>query len=272
MAGEHNVFITWSGGRSKWIAEEMSGWLRMVVNAAKPFFSTNSIDKGARGLPELSKALAGAKVGIVCLTLENQNAPWVLYEAGALSKTIDEKTRLCTYLLGGLQPQDVEAPLGMFQATNSDRDDTLRLVKTINKAVSGEDPLPEKLLEESFDLHWPKLEKKIATMPKPEVAVPAKRSLDSVVADILELARSEAERGNAIADQLNYIEQLIQSVRNPTGVTGVFGTGPLYGFRLPSEATKIRLGDPASGNLSAFASGNVQVVHSAATKKGDKTG
>jgi hypothetical protein len=115
MAGEHNVFITWSGDRSKWIAEELSGWLRMVVNAAKPFFSTNSIEKGSRGLPELSKALAGAQVGIVCLTLENQNAPWVLYEAGALSKTIDEKTRLCTYLLGGSGLKTLRPLLGCFR-------------------------------------------------------------------------------------------------------------------------------------------------------------
>jgi hypothetical protein len=72
------------------------------------------------GLPELSKALAGTKVGIICLTSENKSAPWVLNEAGALSKTIDDKTRLCIYLLGGLQFQDVEPPLGMFQATNAD--------------------------------------------------------------------------------------------------------------------------------------------------------
>jgi len=226
----------------------MSEWLPMVVQAAKPFFSMNSIEKGSRGLPELTKALAGTKVAIICLTSENKNAPWVLYEAGALSKTIDEKTRLCIYLLGGLQSQDVEAPLGMFQATNSDKDDTLRLVKTINKAVSEEHPVPEKSLEAIFDLAWPKLEAKISKMPQPVVAVPAKRNLDDVVANILELARSEAERGNAIADQLNYIEQLVQSSQNPSAITGVYTTGR-FGFRFPSAGTKINLSDLASGDF-----------------------
>jgi hypothetical protein len=256
MAGEQNVFITWSGDRSKWIAEAMYEWLPTVVQAARPFFSTNSIDKGSRGLPELSKALAGTKVGMVCLTSENKNAPWVLYEAGALSKTIDEKTRLCIYLLGGIQFQDVEPPLGMFQATNADKVDTLRLIKTINKAVS-EDPLPEKSLEKTFDLAWPELEQKILTMPKPEGAAPAKRDPASILAEILELARSEAERGNAIADQLNYIEQLVQSSRPPGILTGLYGPGPI-GFRLPSAGTKIKLSDLAGGT--------------AGTKKDDKAG
>jgi hypothetical protein len=157
----------------------------------------------------------------------------------------------------------------MFQATNSDKDDTLRLVKTVNKAVSGEDPLPEKLLEESFDLHWPRLEKKIATMPKPEVAVPAKRSQESVVAEILDLARSEAARGNAIADQLNYIEQLVESIRNPSALTTMFGGPTSLGFRLPS-ATKINL----KGNLSDFVGGAAQAVSAYApgVKKDDKVG
>jgi hypothetical protein len=76
MPGEHNVFITWSGDRSKWIAQAMSEWLPMVVQAARPFFSTNSIDKGARGLPELTRVLSGTKVAIVCLTSENKTVPF----------------------------------------------------------------------------------------------------------------------------------------------------------------------------------------------------
>jgi hypothetical protein len=251
MAAEHNVFITWSGDRSRWIAEVMYEWLPMVVQAAKPFFSTNSIDKGSRGLPELTKALAGTKVGIVCLTSENKSSPWVLYEAGALSKTIDDKTRLCIYLLGGLQFQDVEPPLGMFQATNADKNDTLRLIKTINRAVS-EDPVPEKSLENLFELAWPKLEQKILTMPSPPVGIPASRDLNDVVAEILELARSEAERGNAIADELNYIEELIQSSRNPVVGTGMFpGAIRFPGFRLPSAATKVTLRNPGASTTIA---------------------
>ena len=42
----------------------------------------------------MANALEGMKVGIICLTLENLSAKWILYEAGALSKTLDDKTRV----------------------------------------------------------------------------------------------------------------------------------------------------------------------------------
>jgi len=117
MSEEYNVFISWSGERSKWVAEAMRDWLPLVLQTAKPWMSATDIEKGSRGLNEVSGRLQGMKIGIVCLTPENLETPWILYEAGALSKTIDDKTRLCTYLLGGLQFQHVKPPLGMFQAT-----------------------------------------------------------------------------------------------------------------------------------------------------------
>jgi hypothetical protein len=64
---------------------------------------------------EMAKALDGIKVGITCLTPENLDAPWILYEAGSLAKTVDDSTRLCTYLLGDLKNADIEPPLGQFQ-------------------------------------------------------------------------------------------------------------------------------------------------------------
>jgi len=37
-----------------------------------------------------------------------------------------------TEFLGGLQFQDIKPPLGMFQATKAEKDDTRKLVHTIN--------------------------------------------------------------------------------------------------------------------------------------------
>src|SRR5258708_35734875 len=101
MEGTNNVFISWSGERSKHAAEALRKWLPIVLQAAKPGISSSDIDKGSRGLDEVGKALEGMKVGIICLTPENLTAEWILYEAGALSKTLDAKTRVCTYLRPG---------------------------------------------------------------------------------------------------------------------------------------------------------------------------
>ena len=39
------VFISWSGDRSKYIAETLQEWLRRVLQATEPWISTQ-IDKG----------------------------------------------------------------------------------------------------------------------------------------------------------------------------------------------------------------------------------
>lgn len=143
-----NIFISWSGPRSKHMANALSEWLPAVLQSARPWFSTLSIDKGARALDEIAKALDSIEVGICCLTPENLNSAWILYEGGALSKRIGQKSRLCTYLLGGLTPEGVPPPLGMFQGTRADKEDTWQMLHSINSAVSP-DPVPKPALREA---------------------------------------------------------------------------------------------------------------------------
>lgn len=157
--------------------------------------SETDIDKGSRGLDEIAKALADIRVGITCLTPENLQRPWIFFEAGALSKTIGDRTRLCTYLIAGLEPQDVLPPLGMFQATRAIRTDTLKLLHTINRAVS-EAPVPEQDLNELFAAMWPTLEARLSSLPVAEQDVFAKRPVDDMVAEILEIVRADANRKN----------------------------------------------------------------------------
>lgn len=193
---KQNVFISWSGERSKFIADAFYEWLPMAVQSVKPWMSSHSIGKGSRGALEIAKALDGTKVGLTCLTPENLTEPWILYEAGCLSKTIDDSTRLCTYLLGGLKNEDIEPPLGQFQHTSPSEKDTRALVHTINKAVGGDDPLKEKMLDDVFDQLWPLLDKELKAFP----AVPqpvSKRSTESLLAEILDLTRSEANRSQS---------------------------------------------------------------------------
>jgi hypothetical protein len=195
---KHNLFISWSGDRSKLIADAFYEWLPMVVQSVKPWMSSYSIDKGSRGALEMAKALDGTKVGISCLTPENLTAPWILYEAGCLSKTIDDSTRLCTYLLGGLRNQDIEPPLAQFQHTSPNEKETRALVHTINKAVGGEDPLSEKTLDAIFGQFWPRLESTLKTFPAASAPV-TKRSLEDMIAEILEYTRSETNRRNVFS-------------------------------------------------------------------------
>jgi hypothetical protein len=191
MGDTNNVFISWSGERSKAAAEALREWLPIVLQAASPWMSSADIEKGSRGLDEVGRALEGMKVGIICLTPENLTAQWILYEAGALSKTLDAKTRVCTYLLGGLEPQNVKPPLGMFQATRANKEDSRKLIHTINKALDSAQ-VPDANLDALFDGMWPRLEEKLSALPNPKEIVPASRPVDEMVAEVLELTRAAA--------------------------------------------------------------------------------
>jgi len=186
----YNIFLSWSGIRSKWIAETFREWLPLTLQACKPWMSAKDIEKGTRSLQEIAKALQGVRFGISFLTPENLTEPWILYEAGALTRNVDDKTRLYTVLLGGLQSPDVKPPLGILQHTRPTKADMLSLVQSINLAVS-DDPLTEKQVETVFEQFWSRLQERLHSMPVAEEEVDAKRSPDDMIAEILEIVRSE---------------------------------------------------------------------------------
>lgn len=153
------IFLSWSGAHSRAVAAALNDWLKRIIQATKPFYSPD-IEKGANWSNELDAALEGTRFGIICLTPDNLASPWIHYEAGALSKTSD--ALIWTYL-HGVEPGNVRPPLGKFQHTIANQDDTLLLLRSINKrlADTGGDSLSDKILEEDFIDRWPKLEEKL---------------------------------------------------------------------------------------------------------------
>ena len=91
------IFLSWSGDRSKKVALALKDWLPDVLTLAEPWMSASDIEKGAKWTQALSGELGAANFAIISLTPENLTSPWLLFEAGALSKTAE--SRACTYLL-----------------------------------------------------------------------------------------------------------------------------------------------------------------------------
>ena len=127
------VFISWSGQRSKQLGEALRDWLPAVIQAVKPYFTPEDIDKGSRWEGEIARELSDSHFGLLCLTPENLNAPWLLFEAGALSKNLD-KSKVCP-LLYSLEPADVAFPLAQFQAAKFEKGEILRIVRIMNKGL-----------------------------------------------------------------------------------------------------------------------------------------
>jgi hypothetical protein len=163
------VFISWSGPRSRKVAEYLCGWLRKLPLTVRPWVSKEAIDPGTRWEKELSEALEETSFGILCLTPENQLEPWICFETGALSKTV-EKTHVIPYLID-MGPGDLRQPLKQFQAIEATKDGTLHLIKTIHKA-SGDDVHSLDDIKETFEALWPKIEGIIDEAKRESIATP----------------------------------------------------------------------------------------------------
>lgn len=194
------VFISWSGARSRAVADALRNWLPTVTNAVEPWLSSTDIDKGARWGTDVAKRLQTSSVGIFCLTPGNLSAPWILFEAGALSKLVSN-TFVCPYLIG-VNNADVTGPLSQFQATTANRVDTEALVMTINRAL--EKPLGEDHVRKAFDKWWPDLEAKLSSLPDEAPAEPTRTDRE-VLEDILAFVREQARTSSdlAAARQIN---------------------------------------------------------------------
>ena len=170
-----NVFISWSGKRSHALAAALHSWLPSVIQAITPWISSE-IPKGSRWSAEVEAGLKESQVGLICMTKDNLSSPWLLFEAGAISKTI-ERSYVCPYLLD-VEPGELPAPLKQFQTTKANKDETRSLIHSINRAL-GERAISERNIDKTFDHMWPMLEKLISEIP----IHPSQKKLGQVILD-----------------------------------------------------------------------------------------
>jgi len=181
------VLISWSGRESKMVATALREWLPCVIQAADPWMSESDIAPGDRWSVELAEQLKDAHFGIICLTPKNLNAPWIHFEAGALSKIID-KSKVCPYIFD-LEISDLQYPLAQFESVNSDKTGTKKLVDAINDELEGGLKLPETKLDIIFEKWWPDLEEKLKSITTSQESAAPKRSIEDMFEEILELLR-----------------------------------------------------------------------------------
>ncbi|MBN9658637.1 MAG: hypothetical protein J0H49_10700 [Acidobacteria bacterium] len=182
----YNVFLSWSGERSGAAAKAMWGWLPCMVQAAVPWLSSRDIGLGTQYISQIQSALKQIRIGIFFVTSDNAVSPWMLYEAGAISKNVEDDSRVFTYLLDSKQPITVEGPLGHFQSTTSDKEGTWRLLEAVNAAIEGG---PEgETLRRAFEMGWETLKNELDSIPKTGGTV-KKPTTDQMLETLLETTR-----------------------------------------------------------------------------------
>lgn len=158
------VFMSWSGDRSREVAKLLDYWIKCVVQASRPWISTSGIDSGSIWFNQISSELQDTTFGIICLTNENKEAPWILFEAGALAKGL-ASSRVCTFLID-LGTNDVRDPLAQFNHTLPNKDSVWKLVSTLNANLVEVNRLDITVLNNVFNTYWPQFEEKFAEILK----------------------------------------------------------------------------------------------------------
>jgi len=180
------IFVSWSGKRSKAVANALKLWLNDVFQNVDVWMSAHDIDAGARWNATLDSILETANIGIICITPENQNTPWLLYEAGAIAKAA-KIARVIPYRVG-LSAIDVQYPIAQFQGVDANKAGTLKLLESINEACGLS--IPQERVGRIFERWWPDLEAQLHRLPAPERPAVPKRSDRELLEEILELLRN----------------------------------------------------------------------------------
>ncbi len=227
------VFLSWSGTRSHKVALVFRDWLPSVIQEIVPYVSSEDIDKGARWSTDIAKELADSTFGILCVTRENINAPWLTFEAGALSKTMDKS--FVSPFLFDIKRSEVDGPILQFQSTIFEKEDLKKLVRTLNKACEKDGLTPERL-EKAFEVWYPTLEGELAKLrdAPPEMVEDGGAELQApkaqeILEEVLELSR---------------INQKL--IRNPDGALGSNLEEMTHMLRELLERME-RSGEPLSG-------------------------
>ncbi len=177
------VFLSWSGEKSQAVATALRDWMPQVINSVEPFMSATDIAAGARWEAEIADQLQETSFGIICVTVENQHAPWLNFEAGALAKGVGSNR--VVPLAVDLKQTDVTPPLGQFQGRPADKMGVAAIMRSINEACTPPDrPLAQAVLDKAVEKWWPDLERMFADIDHSTAA--AAKSTDRSDRELLE--------------------------------------------------------------------------------------
>lgn len=205
------VFISWSGTKSNKIAMIFRQWLPSVIQSLVPYVSSEDIDKGARWSTDIATELEDSTFGILCVTKENLNAPWLCFEAGALSKTMEKS--FVTPFLFDVKQSEVNGPVLQFQSTRFEKEDIKKMMQTLNSAC-GETGISEEMLNEAFEVWYPRLEEELNSIREieenSERETEQEETSSKIMEEILELSRDN-QRLLRNPDQklINSVEEMI---------------------------------------------------------------
>ncbi|MGD8782196.1 MAG: toll/interleukin-1 receptor domain-containing protein [Ignavibacteria bacterium] len=151
------VFISWSGKRSHQAAEALHELIPLKCQLVKTWLASEDIPPGKLWSEVLKNELRSNDMGILCITEDNINSDWLLFEAGALSQSPISQG-VIPYLIG-IENNNLPGPLSQYQALDSDERGTKKLFRFIFEKSKAN--LSSDQQNKIFNKFWPELNNRI---------------------------------------------------------------------------------------------------------------
>jgi TIR domain len=241
------VFISWSGDRSRQLAQSLSDFLPQVIQQVQPFMSASSIAAGESWGLRLAAELENTDFGILCLTSDNLKSAWISFEAGALSKKLGASS-VCP-CLHDLRASDLSFPLAQFQAKTTNRNGLFDIVKAVNAALP-QGRIDDVRLKKAFDKFYRELRRQIDRIAPDSASQAVPRSDRDLLEEIVQAIRL-SYRNDAFFSSV--VEKLLQQYpgRNPPDA-GLYGaiidaTTPFRDAVLSEYLSRTAPSEPGNG-------------------------
>lgn len=203
------IFISWSGTLAKEVTKVLREWLPKMFDNIDPWASETDIDAGARGLGAIEARLNESRFGIIVVTTQNFERPWLNFEAGALSKRLDGDINRVVPLLVNFDDVDqlLLSPMHQFQRVKLNKDGAQRLCMSIATTIG----LDTQVINHRFEFLWDDLEQRIkqaieaaGDQPPPPKLDPDEvlKQLTSVTSDLQRIARRNDVPQSSFLDRL----------------------------------------------------------------------
>jgi hypothetical protein len=168
-----------------------------VLHFVEPWLSQSDIQAGERWSIEIAKELENCNFGVICITRENLSSPWILFEAGALAKSMQDG-RVIPLLLD-LDFKEISGPLAQFQAKKTENASIKELVVSLNKGATS--PVPEAQLDKLFLALWGDLERQITSIPKSSTPAKHNRPQGEILEELVSSVRNVEMRVRDAMDE-----------------------------------------------------------------------
>jgi len=128
------VFISWTKPLGLHLARQIRRFLESQLSGIDFFVSQDDLIPGQPWRHALGQRLRQDSFGILLITPAALTAPWIFYEAGALSAKANATV---LPLLFGVSGDVLKEPIGGYQALSYSEEHMLRLIRILREAVGA---------------------------------------------------------------------------------------------------------------------------------------